>query len=77
MEDRHQDHLLPDIQERQAVLQAGNLPGLVPDMQAAVAAGMPCPAVPTGIPAAAVQDKLQAVPPDCRICVREAGWHWR
>ena len=74
MEDRHQDHLLPDIQERQAVLQAGNLPGLVPDMQAAEAAGM---AVPAGIPAAAAEEKRQAVLPDCRICVREAGWHWR
>ena len=37
MEDRHQDHLLPDILERQAVLQAGNLPETVPDMQAAEA----------------------------------------
>ena len=77
MEDRHPDHLLPDIQERQAVLQAGNLPESVPDMQAAEAAGMPCPAVPAGIPAAEAEEKRQAALPDCRICVREAGWHWR
>ena len=77
MEDRHQDHLLPDILERQAVLQAGNLPETVPDMQAAEAAGMPCPAVPAGIPAAEVEERLPAAPQDCRICVREAGWHWR
>ena len=74
MEDRHQDHLLPDIQERQAVLQAGNLPESVPGMQAAEAAGM---AEPAGIPAAEVEERLPAAPPDCRICVREAGWHWR
>ena len=62
MEDRHQDHLLPDILERQAVLQAGNLPETVPDMQAAEAAGMPCPAVPAGIPAAEVKVSVNVSP---------------
>ena len=73
MEDRHQDHLLPDILERQAVLQAGNLPETVPDMQAAEAAGMQEQAAGMTAVLERPAADIRPVRQDCQISCQGAG----